>query len=170
MTIADAISYSRATTDGGRYARNDYQVLSGPGFFVVSRSHRVPRDQDAADWLQGLDATYPPGWSAETVDSHARSRPFDGFDRIGFSSGIDVPRNARVARHWWGLEVPHWLTLLVISLPLGIAGVRRWRRRRVSGLERCNACGYDVRATPGRCPECGAVPAGANVSAEARRR
>jgi hypothetical protein len=41
------------------------------------------------------------------------------------------------------------LTLLVWA----VAGPYRRHRRRVRGL--CAACGYDLRATPGKCPECG---------------
>jgi hypothetical protein len=50
------------------------------------------------------------------------------------------------------------LSLLPI-LPMFAMTVRRRRAkaRRSAGL--CVNCGYDLRATPGRCPECGAVPA-----------
>ncbi len=59
--------------------------------------------------------------------------------------------------------LPHWLTIWpALLLPLiwttrrGVQW-RRERRRRNAGC--CVRCGYDLRATPERCPECGHVPA-----------
>jgi hypothetical protein len=54
--------------------------------------------------------------------------------------------------------VPFWL-LMLITLPLPVvAACRRLAKRRISPFG-CPTCGYDVRATPDRCPECGAAPA-----------
>jgi hypothetical protein len=50
---------------------------------------------------------------------------------------------------------PHWfLALLLAVLPaLRLRAARRSRRSARAGL--CPTCGYDLRATPDRCPECG---------------
>ena len=43
--------------------------------------------------------------------------------------------------------------LPALHAPMLMIGVYRRRRRRATG--RCTGCGYDLRATPDRCPECG---------------
>src|SRR5581483_7949284 len=48
-------------------------------------------------------------------------------------------------------------SLLVFLPSLGVLALwtRGWLRRRSIRTGHCRACGYDIRATPGRCPECG---------------
>jgi hypothetical protein len=58
------------------------------------------------------------------------------------------------------MVAPHWLLAAISGAPaaFGLFRLSRNRRERQAGL--CRACGYDLRATPERCPECGAVPGG----------
>lgn len=53
--------------------------------------------------------------------------------------------------------IPHWFAATLLALPVGWVLLdtkkRRIRRRAAAGL--CVHCGYDLRATPDRCPECG---------------
>jgi hypothetical protein len=75
-----------------------------------------------------------------------------GVERINGEVYQYVEDGTSLALPWW------LLTLLFSVLPLN-SGVRRWRRGRPApGL--CLKCGYDLRATPDRCPECGQVATG----------
>jgi len=55
------------------------------------------------------------------------------------------------------------LVILLAIFPSWSLAMQR-KRRRAERLNLCICCGYDLRATPDRCPECGTVPAKKNIS------
>lgn len=73
-------------------------------------------------------------------------------DHKEFSTGPGY----RLVQH--DLPMPY-LLLAILCGAMPTAGlVRAFSRRRRVRNGRCRRCGYDLRATRGRCPECGTVP------------
>ncbi len=87
------------------------------------------------------------------------------LDTFGFDANHRFAGFAYVAGNvngagFWMVEVPYWLIVLVTAiLPVRVFVQRRQRRSRERSGH-CLACGYDLRGSPRRCPECGATAGG----------
>jgi hypothetical protein len=58
--------------------------------------------------------------------------------------------------------VPIWFVVALATLPVGVARTRTVLSRRLRARRgMCPDCGYDLRGTPDRCPECGKAAAAA---------
>jgi len=108
---------------------------------------RAPRLAYGADASNRLILDTPAFMSITGSPAHHSLAGFE-YDRLELGK-------VRIRR----LTVPFWsLLVLTAILPLNrLRLIFRRRARRRIGL--CPACGYDLRASPQRCPECGTAAA-----------
>jgi hypothetical protein len=78
----------------------------------------------------------------------------------------DLPGNTNVRlpsprQIVWKVQIPHWAVVLLLGVVPAIWVYIRLRPMSVRARRlqegRCIQCGYDLRASPERCPECGAA-------------
>jgi hypothetical protein len=106
------------------------------------------------------DITLTIDWTSEIQFMHLKVKsreplrwePPTLLHRFGFYYVSDFAPKAYLASPTIGF--PYWFAALTFaSIPLDRLVLRRWRARCKEGF--CNRCGYDLRASHGRCPECG---------------
>jgi hypothetical protein len=154
---ADYVSYYRSVGSGRDVMSRDriLSVASAEGAAIVSTMHilRPHGGFESGAWT---------GWRYRRAPSHpdlipiALATPVFGapvtVDVGGAGFAIQY-RNGRFTA-----MAPWWSLLAAAGLGPGVWawGRRRAGRRTSRGL--CPSCGYDLRASPDRCPECGANP------------
>jgi hypothetical protein len=84
--------------------------------------------------------------------------PTASINFCGFQFDKNVTRDSYGEWKEFNVILPtRLLVICTLFLPFGwVIRFLSQRRARVAGL--CPTCGYDLRATPERCPECGIVP------------
>jgi hypothetical protein len=114
--------------------------------------------------LDGGDPVASPDGIDWWVDPHepvyplaADSKWCEGYDAAGFGiARLEVHHNDGVwAYGAYHVVVPYWLIFACILLLPALRCRTALRRRSRAKRGHCVRCGYDLRATPQRCPECG---------------
>jgi hypothetical protein len=120
-------------------------VNSGGGTLLLTVSRADPENEEPGPRPYYVWHRSPVGRSASGI--------MDGGKLVRFGADVRMTGFGYVV-------VPHWL-LVLASLPgawwLLVRVSRSIRAKVRRSYGHCATCGYDLRATPDRCPECGVV-------------
>jgi hypothetical protein len=148
------------------YYWSEYRLLNGEvrHFSLNLSSGAGALGFEVYDWAPEADRLPPPETLLRVQREQGRGRFYHTKDPTNVGGefygpladyGFGFRRVAVKGGYLLAASVPHWALLPPLAVLPAAAGVaeRRRRRRRAGGL--CARCGYDLRATPGTCPECG---------------
>ena len=108
----------------------------------------------------GFEFRKPVRWPASTAREFRKEHILFGlfafeFKPINFDLARDIG-HSHIYEKGGQIYFPLWVPVVLFGLFPGILFFRRRRERKRSIVGFCAVCGYDLRATPDRCPECGA--------------
>jgi hypothetical protein len=147
--VADSLTHGRnASTEDGSLIRRYASVKSSRGKLVVGRGYFSSALFRSVTIKEGFgfsqDSSPPAGPQARTVV----------WSRLGFVfTRVDSP-GMLVSHALW---IPHWCAALAFGIAPAAWLWKRQRQAARSSRNLCPNCGYDLRATPDRCPECGTI-------------
>ena len=163
--VGDSLLYQYPRDINGTTCWDMHHVMLGRGSFVYNFLFQYDLDLRTAIFY-GEDS--PHGRRADwSRFQHRRGEPVEpdpNFSRTddpkwGFKYVHFVNPQPGLPPHGAGylLIFPMWLPTVAFAALPAVRFVQRTRRRRRTQLGLCRACGYDLRASPERCPECGAI-------------
>lgn len=145
---------SHVLGDNVRWRRSPWQVdaMSVEGLLTLGCGELMSKYNAPEGWKGSF-------WPFEQRRDYIISAP--GIWKDTYAGFLYERHNRRAADSVYdmvGVRIPYWFMALVAggaamwNLRSAWLAVRSWRRVKQG---RCARCGYDLRATPDRCPECG---------------
>jgi hypothetical protein len=126
---------------------------------LVSVSGRIIAERDRGHDEARYESFYSPRWRLWHGTEYRPEYCDPTWQRRGV---FLVNERAFTESSYWHRDVrslgtPHWLPALLFALLPLFRAIRYVCRRGKYAVGLCPVCGYDLRATPDRCPECGTV-------------
>ena len=131
------------------------------GFEVASRRWSYPDRRTYESYVAG-SGRETRTWGGEELRPVYDADVHPRLERLGFAFGSDDSTIPAETHSGWAVRVPYWAPAAVLLGLHGAVVARGLRLQRSLGWRRggrCAACGYDLRASASRCPECGAETA-----------
>lgn len=152
--------FTPGVTNGSVLQRWRVRLLFGRGIMLVLYQHETDREDDPAQFAKDRNSyEHVRPWSYNVFPPTWPTRAPHQWLGCGYCDESIVNRAGWSAPTLRFVRVALWFPLILFALlPVGRNLLWHRRRRRIAARI-CPACGYDLRATPDRCPECGAVPA-----------
>lgn len=110
--------------------------------------------EEAWDYGIRRNRQYGSGWHGDEAFGFSLLRRNVGTIQMTNAGAYGVTEWSRQ------VQIPcYFLVPIMAVLPaIWVRGRRAAARQRLQNFNPCLKCGYDLRATPDRCPECGTVP------------
>jgi hypothetical protein len=133
--------------------------MGGRCLVTYSTVHIPPRE-DTGVLRFDMKKRPPPKWEFRqlSTDTGPAGWQWGFFRRYGPGRTHFYESNTTGIGTHWAVGFRIWPVALLsgVATGLGVRAVLHLCRRAEEA--RCGVCGYDLRATPTRCPECGMVP------------
>jgi len=147
-------SSPRKVTSAGTHAN---------GIFAISRDGLLWVGIESVTWFgwasDSSSRTFPSPISPAGFTFESRQQLSSRSNELGFWATNYVDWRPAYRNHQRLVRMPWWFVWMMLTLAVGGVYCIWWRRvplremRMRNGL--CIGCGYDLRASQGRCPECG---------------
>jgi hypothetical protein len=178
FNVLTVLSLVLAVSIGALWVRSEFRAdalawLGSPGFAVESADGRL-RFWLCREFPVSLPAVWHAGSAALTYRREGPGYEWDGGSSsaargwlVTWQAGVLRYRRPQTrgpviaAARYVEMVMPHGLLIaaMLVMPAYALASTHASRRRAARLREKsCPSCGYDLRATPGRCPECGVLP------------